>query len=97
MSQPVTTAPSNTNSTTPSTPRYLGGGGFTRFWDACSDTPFLRSETVGQVISYDDPQSMEMKAIFAAKVGLRGVNIFQVGGDSLGWDLAQAVRRGLSE
>lgn len=71
---------------------YTGGGGFTRYWDDCSSTPFLRSDSVGQVITYDDPESLGMKAEFAAQVGMLGVNMFDVHGDSVQWDLTDAVR-----
>lgn len=36
-----------------------------------------------------------MKAAFAARVGMLGVNLFDVHGDSAEWDLIHAVRRGL--
>lgn len=92
----MSSTPAKSNETAGQTsPRYIGGGGFVRDWDFCSDTPFLRSETVGQIITYDDLQSFEMKGIFAAKVGLKGVNMFHVGGDSLSWDLTTAITRGL--
>lgn len=73
---------------------YSASGGFTRYWDDCSSTPFLRSSG-GQVITYDDPGSLAMKAMFAAKVGMLGVNMFDIHGDSVEWDLIRAARRGL--
>lgn len=74
---------------------YTSSGGFTRYWDECSSTPFLRSESIHQVITYDDPLSLGMKAAFAAQVGMLGVNMFDVHGDSAQWDLTDAVRRNL--
>jgi chitinase len=69
--------------------------GFERKWDVCSSTPYLRSAAAKQVITYDDPQSLEMKAVFARYTGLLGVNMFDIHGDTDGWDLTDAVRRGL--
>ena len=74
---------------------FTGLKGFVRLWDACSSTPYLRSATAGQVISYDDPQSLEMKATFARYAGLRGVNMFDAHGDTDAGDLVDAIRRGL--
>lgn len=71
---------------------YIASGGFTRFWDKCSSTPFLRSPYVHQVITYDDPESIGMKAEFARRVGMLGVNMFDVHGDSLRWDLTDSAR-----
>jgi len=69
--------------------------GFTRHWDACSNTPYLTSKAAKQVVTYDDAQSLEMKAMLAKQAGLRGVNMFDVHGDSDHWDLVDALRRGL--
>ncbi|KAI0375555.1 glycoside hydrolase [Pilatotrama ljubarskyi] len=94
-------SPSSIDSTTRATnnrePRRLfaGGGGFERHWDACSGTPFLRSAAARQVVSYDDPVSLEMKAEFARAAGMRGVNLFDVSGDTDDWDLADALLRGV--
>jgi chitinase len=74
---------------------FSGGGGFTRCWDECSSTPFLRSPSTGQVVTYDDPQSLGMKAAFAKRVGMLGVNMFDVHGDTDRWDMIDSVRREL--
>ncbi|EKM59129.1 glycoside hydrolase family 18 protein [Phanerochaete carnosa HHB-10118-sp] len=74
---------------------FNGLKGFVRLWDACSSTPYLRSTAAGQVVSYDDPQSLEMKAVFARYAGLLGVNMFDAHGDTDAGDLVDAVRRGL--
>ena len=75
--------------------QYMGSGGFVRRWDECSGTPFLTSKAGRQVVTYDDPQSMEMKAMLAMQMGLLGVNMFDVHGDSDQWELVDALRRGL--
>ncbi|WVR07629.1 hypothetical protein IAU60_004671 [Kwoniella sp. DSM 27419] len=76
---------------------YVGSSGFERHWDGCSSTPWLKSEQSGQIITYDDPQSMNLKGQFAAQVGLKGCNIFSIDGDWTGssWPLTDAVRSGL--
>ena len=76
-------------------PKFVGSGGFERFWDGCSDTPYLRSASSSQIISYDDPESLAMKAAFAKGVGMRGVNLFDVHGDTDEWDLIDSVRKSL--
>ena len=74
--------------------RYVGCGGFTREWDPCSSTPYLRSEA-GQVITYDDAQSLELKSAYAKQSGLLGINIFDVHGDTNEWELLDSLRLGL--
>ncbi|KAI0774197.1 glycoside hydrolase [Fomes fomentarius] len=74
---------------------FAGDGGFVRMWDGCSSTPYLRSEGAGQIVTYDDPVSLEMKAQLVRQAGMRGVNLFDVHGDTDGWDLTEALRRGL--
>ncbi|KAI0796747.1 glycoside hydrolase superfamily [Abortiporus biennis] len=74
---------------------FTGFNDFARYWDQCSNTPFLRSTSARQVISYDDPQSLEMKARFAKEAGLKGINMFDIHGDTDDWDLIDGVRRGL--
>ncbi|KAF8195755.1 glycoside hydrolase family 18 protein [Mycena galopus ATCC 62051] len=73
---------------------FDGSGGFTRSFDECSSTPFLRSVSRGQVVTYDDPQSLAMKATLAKRMGLLGVNVFDVTGDTDCWDLVDGLRRG---
>ncbi|KAF7332012.1 MPN domain-containing protein [Mycena kentingensis (nom. inval.)] len=75
-------------------PQFTGGGGFERNWDDCSSTPFLRSAMSSQVVTYDDPQSLGMKAGFVREVGMRGMNLFDVGGDADDCVLVDSLRRG---
>ncbi|KAL6309630.1 glycoside hydrolase [Sparassis latifolia] len=74
---------------------YDGWSGFSRYWDNCSSTPFLRSPHADQVVTYDDPLSLGLKAAFAAQSGMLGVNMFDVHGDTDQWDLTDALRKGL--
>ncbi|KAF5390714.1 hypothetical protein D9757_002684 [Collybiopsis confluens] len=67
---------------------FVGARGFSRYWDACSSTPFLRSPSTNQVISYDDPESLGLKARLAMSTGLRGINVWSVDGDyQVHWQL----------
>jgi len=74
---------------------FDGAKGFERRWDSCSSTPYLRSLTAGQIVAYDDPESLHMKAEFARKVGMLGVNMFDTHGDTDQWDMIDAARKAL--
>jgi chitinase len=85
-----------TTTANPDGPRScVAGGGFEEFWDGCSSTPFLRSPSAGQVVTYDDPKSLEMKAQLARELRILGTNMFDVHGDTDQWDLTKSVRKGL--
>lgn len=71
---------------------FVAGNGFIREWDECSSTPFLRSPEFGQVVSYDDTESLSLKASFVKKVGMLGVNMWDVDGDTDQGDLVRAIR-----
>lgn len=71
---------------------YVASGGFQRSWDVCSATPFLHSSSARQVITYDDPTSLGMKAQFARELKFRGVNMFSIDGDTDEWDLIKSVK-----
>ncbi|KAJ7276522.1 glycoside hydrolase superfamily [Mycena haematopus] len=73
---------------------FSGGGGFTRYYDECSCTPFLRSPSSGQIVTYDDPQSLGLKAALAKRTGMLGVNMFDWTGDTDNGDLVDAIRQG---
>ncbi len=79
-------------STTGQKTTFAAGNGFIRDWDECSSTPFLRSAEAGQVVSYDDTESLSLKASFVKKVGMLGVNMWEVDGDTDASDLAKAIR-----
>jgi chitinase len=83
------------NSSSPWNTTYTSSGGFTRYWDGCSSTPFLQSSKEDQVITYDDPQSLYMKAAFVRNSGMLGVNLFDIHGDTDGFDLLDSLRYGL--
>jgi len=74
---------------------FEGAGGFTRHWDLCSSTPYLRSQFAEQIITFDDPQSLGLKAAWVKEAGILGVNIFDIHGDTDDWDLVDSLRKGL--
>ncbi|KAK0498602.1 glycoside hydrolase superfamily [Armillaria luteobubalina] len=74
---------------------YKGAKGFTRLWDKCSSTPFLHSETAGEVVSYDDPQSIMLKGQFVKTSGMLGTNMWDINGDTKDWALMNAARKGM--
>ncbi|KAK0230974.1 glycoside hydrolase family 18 protein [Armillaria fumosa] len=75
--------------------KFVGSSGFTRHWDECSSTPFLRSADTNQLVSYDDPESIGLKAEFVKKNEMRGINMWELTGDTLDNILINAVRANL--
>ena len=73
---------------------FVGYGGFTRFWDSCSSTPFLVSPYSNQVVTYDDPQSLNIKTKFAKQAGILGVAVWDISGDTKQSDLIDALWQG---
>ncbi|KAI9574703.1 glycoside hydrolase family 18 protein [Boletus coccyginus] len=71
--------------------RPSDSSGFTRGWDDCSATPFLRSDSAGQVISYDDMESLGIKAAWVKKMNIGGINLFDVHGDTSQHHLTHAL------
>jgi chitinase len=47
------------------------------------------------VVTYDDPESLGLKAAFARRAGILGLNMFDAHGDTTQWDLIDAIRGGL--
>lgn len=69
---------------------FEGSGGCVRQRDSCSATPYLQCP--GQVVSYDDPLSISMKARLAKAAGLKGLNFWTATGDTDDWVLTRAAR-----
>ena len=75
----------------PISEEFVGWSGFERKWDGCSATPYLVNTVVKQVVSYDDPESLAIKAQFVKTMGMAGVNFWEVTGD-WNWVLIDTVR-----
>jgi chitinase len=80
------------NKTAPAIFLPSDSGPFERKWDDCSATPYLVSDTCQQVVSYDDPESIAMKAEFVSRMGMLGVNFWELSGDTSSLDLISSVR-----
>jgi chitinase len=74
---------------------YVAGSGWTKYWDKCSDSPYI---TNGQyLVTYDDPVSLRDKAQFAYDAGLAGAGVWSIDGDMANYDLINALRSGLGK
>ncbi|GAA94376.1 glycoside hydrolase family 18 protein [Mixia osmundae IAM 14324] len=70
-----------------------GLGDYERYWDSCSSTPFLYNTKTGYLYTYDDAQSIKIKAAWAKKQGLAGMIFFDASGDYKS-QLVNAARAG---
>ncbi|MBM3665576.1 MAG: hypothetical protein FJW92_07275, partial [Actinobacteria bacterium] len=70
---------------------YVGKPGWTRLWDDVAKSPYLWNATSRTFISYDDPQSLRIKAAWARERGLGGVMIWELSSDTSGQALLNAV------
>jgi chitinase len=68
--------------------------GFRRHWHEVARVPWLYHRERGLWISHDDPRSVRHKAAYAALRGLKGVMIWELGGDD--GRLIEAVADGLA-
>ena len=61
----------------------LGTGQYTRYWDDVAKVPWAWSPTAhgGHFISYDDPESMQLKMDYINEKGLGGAMFWEVTGD----------------
>jgi chitinase len=67
-----------------------------RFWSDEAKVPWLYDEKAGVMISYDDPESLKIKAEYARKNKLGGVMIWELSADDKG-ALLDALVDGLRE
>jgi chitinase len=68
--------------------------GFRRYWQREAQVPWLYNPERRIWITYDDSQSVELKARYAREQALGGIMFWELGGDD--GTLLRAVRRGLS-
>jgi chitinase len=74
--------------------RYIGI--YPRHWHDEAKVPWLFNPKTGVMISYDDPQSIRLKAEYAREHKLGGIMIWEISGDDPRGELLSAVRAGLS-
>ncbi|PWN31662.1 glycoside hydrolase [Meira miltonrushii] len=72
---------------------FDASGGYTKYWDDCSDTPYLANGNI--VVTYDDPDSLYDKADFARLAGIAGVAMWSIDGDTSTQVLANSLIAGL--
>ncbi|MDB5102479.1 MAG: hypothetical protein JWP91_168 [Fibrobacteres bacterium] len=61
--------------------KAMAGGTYQRFWDAKSQVPYAVDQANNSMISYDDPQSVALKAAYVKEKKARGVIIWEITGD----------------
>lgn len=66
-------------------------GKFERHWDELAQVPWLYDAESSVMITYDDPQSVALKAAYARRRGLGGIMIWQIAGDDRDSSLLNAV------
>ena len=74
--------------------KFIDRDGFVRKWDAKAQAPFLWNAQTRAFITYDDPQSIAIKAEYVHKHGLGGVMFWELSQDS-GGVLVDAIVKGL--
>lgn len=73
---------------------YLNINTFTRYWDESAKAPYLYSKDSAMVISYEDPQSLALKAEYVKKNHLGGIMFWEYNGDKTG-TLLESIYRNL--
>lgn len=74
--------------------KFIGRQGFVREWDARAQAPFLWNAQTRAFITYDDPQSIAIKAEYVRKHRLGGMMFWELSQDSKG-KLLDAIVSGL--
>lgn len=74
--------------------KFIGLNGFVREWDERAQAPFLWNAQTRAFITYDDPQSIAVKAQYVRKHRLGGIMFWELSQDS-GGELLDTIVRGL--
>ncbi len=74
--------------------KSIGRQGFVREWDAKAQAPYLWNAQTRAFITYDDPQSIAIKAEYVRKQKLGGMMFWELSQDSQG-ALLEAIVKGL--
>lgn len=72
----------------------LIGHGYTRYWDATAQAPWLYNADTRVFVSYDDPESLAAKCAYIRKKHLAGIMFWSYFDDTTG-ELLGAIDRGL--
>lgn len=62
----------------------IGRDGFDRRWDSVAKAPYLWNAERRIIISYEDPESLRLKAAYVRAKGLGGLMFWQYGEDPSG-------------
>ena len=73
--------------------KFVGKQGFIRYWDASAQAPYLWNSAARTFISYDDPQSVAVKARYVLEHRLGGVMFWELSQDPDGELLDVITRR----
>jgi chitinase len=63
--------------------KAMAGGKYQRYWDDVSKVPYAIDKAGNSFISYDDAQSVALKAEYVKSKGARGVIIWEITGDAM--------------
>jgi chitinase len=61
---------------------FVGAAGYTRYWNAAAQVPYLYSPAAQRFITYDDPESTQIKMNFANQKSLGGVMFWELSEDT---------------
>ena len=61
--------------------KFIGRQGFVRYWDDLAKAPYLWNSTTKTFITYDDPQSIKIKAQYVKAHHLGGMMFWELGED----------------
>jgi chitinase len=73
--------------------KLIGSRGFVRYWDERADAPYLWNSATRTLISYDDPQSLAIKACYVREHHLGGMMFWDLSSDRDG-ELLNVISRG---
>jgi chitinase len=63
--------------------RSVGINGYTRFWDAVAQVPYLYSAAARRMVTFEDPESIGIKMNYVNQTGLGGAMFWELSEDEL--------------
>ena len=70
---------------------YSGYNKLSICWDDAAKVPYLVDDTGKMVLSYDNEQSVRLKAEYAKRLGLRGAMYWNLEADYADWSLSKSI------
>lgn len=74
---------------------YLTNAGFAKYRDDTAQVPYLYNKSTGVFVSYDDPASIQAKAVYLKQKGLAGAMIWELSADTTDTAMLNGLRAGL--